>query len=279
MPVHYDKNGKIAVIAIEGRGDYNVWSPDWVYNALHDTLIEFRDDPSVWVAIIKAVEGKKAFTYGGDIEALDALVHGEDSRTRGYGAGGTARAWGASHESPVSRLFTDEMKIMKPIIFAIEGDCIGAGTLLMMALADIAVVSEKSRFGMVEIKPAIGPRVSWGEALMTRQLPWRIAMELLLTGRMMEADEALKYGFVNRAVPSEEVLPVANAYAEEIAANPPLHVQASKILAKACREIPYSAGFLQGDLMGSLLQTFPDSKEGPRAFLEHRKPVYTGNSR
>ncbi len=150
--------------------------------------------------------------------------------------------------------------------------------LLLMSLADIVVSAEGARFGLPEIKPAIGPITSWAEALITRQLPWRIAMELLLTGRMMPAEEALRLGFINRVAAADQVMDAAMEYAEQIAANPPLHVQGSKMLAKKCREIPFSAGLLQGDLMGEVLKHIPDSKEGPRAFMEKRKPQYTGKT-
>ena len=275
MPIHYEKNGRIGHIQLEGRGDYNVFSPEFIYNPLHDALAEYRQDPEVWVVVISAVPGKKAFTYGGDIESLDAMAGDGEAPTRGY-EGGEHRIWWPNRDPRTEQLFTDELKLNKPVIFAIGGDCIGAGTLLMMSLADIAVAAEGARFGLVEIKPAIGPVTSWGEALLTRQLPWRIAMEMLMTGRMMQAEEALGYGFVNRVVPPSEVIDVAMEYAEQIAANPPLHVQASKMLAKHCREMPFAAGLLQGDLMGAVLRRVPDSKEGPRAFLEKRKPDYTG---
>ena len=99
-----------------------------------------------------------------------------------------------------------------------------------------------------------------------------------MTGRLMPAEEALSLGFINRVAAADEVMKVAMDYAEQIAANPPLHVQGSKMLAKKCRQIPFSAGLLQGDLMGEVLKHVPDSKEGPRAFMEKRKPEYTGKT-
>jgi enoyl-CoA hydratase len=237
--------------------------------------MDYIQDPEQWVVIISAIPGKKAFTYGGDIQSLDALAQGTGSGTRGY-EGGEHRVWRPNLDQRTEQLFNGEMKINKPVVFALSGDCIGAGTLLLMSLADIAVAAEGARLGLPEIKPAIGPITSWAEALITRQLPWRIAMELLLTGRLMSAEEALGLGFINRVAPAEDVMDVAIEFAEMIAANPPLHVQGSKMLAKSCREVPFSAGLLQGDLMGEVLKHVPDSKEGPRAFMEKRKPEYTG---
>ena len=277
MPVQYEKKGRIGHIRLDGRGDYNVFSPEFIYNPLHDALSDYIQDPEQWVVIISAVPGKKAFTYGGDIQSLDALAQRKGSGTRGY-EGGDNRVWRPNLDQRTEQLFNDELKCNKPVVFAIGGDCIGAGTLLLMSLADIVVSAEGARFGLPEIKPAIGPITSWAEALITRQLPWRIAMELLLTGRMMPAEEALRLGFINRVAAADQVMDAAMEYAEQIAANPPLHVQGSKMLAKKCREIPFSAGLLQGDLMGEVLKHIPDSKEGPRAFMEKRKPEYTGKT-
>lgn len=278
MPVHYRVEGRIGHIELEGRGDYNVFSPEYVYNPLHDALSTYTQDPEVWVVILSAVAGKKAFTYGGDIQSLDALAGGDEQPTRGY-EGGADRIWRPNLDPRTEQLFNGELKLAKPVIFAVDGDCLGAGTLLLMSLADIAVAAEGARFGLPEIRPAIGPITSWAEALVTRQLPWRIAMEMLLTGRLMPAEEALGHGFLNRVVAASEVSSVAMEFAEQIAANPPLHVQASKTLAKACREMPFAASLLQGDLMGEVLKRVPDSREGPRAFMEKRKPRYTGKTR
>lgn len=275
MPVHYEKNGRIGHIRLEGRGDYNVFSPEYVYNPLHDALMDYIQDPEQWVVIISAVDGKRAFTYGGDIQSLDKLAQGSSSGTRGY-EGGENRVWRPNLDQRTEQLFNGELKLNKPVIFAVCGDCIGAGTLLLMSLADVAVAVEGARFGLPEIKPAIGPITSWAEALITRQMPWRIAMELLVTGRLMPSEEALGHGFINRVTSADELMNVAMDYAEQIAANPPLHVQGSKMLAKNCREVPFSTSLLQGDLMGEVLKHVPDSKEGPRAFMEKRKPEYTG---
>ena len=150
MPVHYDVDGRIGHIRLEGRGEYNVFSPEYVYNPLHDALTAYRQDPEVWVVIIAAAAGRKAFTYGGDIQSLDALAGGDGAPTRGY-EGGDQRIWRPNPDPRTEQLFTDELKLNKPVIFAVEGDCIGAGTLLLMSLADIAVAAEGARFGLPEI--------------------------------------------------------------------------------------------------------------------------------
>ena len=83
MPVHYNVKGRVGHIQLEGRGDYNVFSPEYIYNPLHDALTAYRQDPEVWVVIISAVAGRKAFTYGGDIQSLDALANDHEFLLRG----------------------------------------------------------------------------------------------------------------------------------------------------------------------------------------------------
>ena len=102
-------------------------------------------------------------------------------------------------------------------------------------------------------------------------------MELLFTGRFMYADEAQRVGIINRIVADKDALNTATTdLANEIAANPPLHIHAAKQLSLLARDIPLPMGELQGQLYSALLMNVPDSKEGPRAFLEKRPPQFTG---
>src|SRR5436309_655613 len=168
MPVQYEVDGHLVVITIEGRGDYNVFSPEVVYRPLEEAFNKYWDDTELWCAVIKGADGKKAFTYGGDIQSLDAIKQGNEEIARGYNQRGT---W--------NWLVSGEKLFPKPVVFSVVGSCIGAGTLLLMSLADIVVASEDARFGWPEIRPAIGPAASYGPGMLPRQLPWRIAMELL----------------------------------------------------------------------------------------------------
>ena len=167
------------------------------------------------------------------------------------------------------------MELYKPLIFAIHGSCIGAGMLLMAAKADYAVVSTDVRFGLLEIKHAIGGGGGLAQQLLS-QLPWRIALDMVLRARFMYAEEALRIGFVNEVVPKEELLAAANRIAEDYAAMPPLHVQSVKRMALYSRDLPASAMGFPGMLMSALMQDTPDSLEGPKAFAEKRKANYTG---
>jgi enoyl-CoA hydratase len=166
-----------------------------------------------------------------------------------------------------------KLEIFKPIIFAVNGPCIGGALGLLSALTDITVAAEEAKFGTVGITHAIGGA---GGAELVRRLPWAIAMDMLLRGKIISAEEAYRVGFVNEIVSHDELIPAATAIAEEIAANPPLHVQSVKHMAISSRELSPASLAWQGTILSAVLQSVPDSREGPKAFMEKRKAIYTG---
>ena len=279
MAVHYEVKDRIAQIVIDGRGDYNLFNPDMVYRPLKKTLEDFRDDPEAWVGVVSAPQDKKVFTYGGDVKSVAAIRNktaGDDDPTRGYNLSKERlfrHAYAQNEWTGVLRV--GALELYKPLIFAIHGSCIGAGMIFLMANADYAVVTPDARFGMLELKHGIGGGGGGAEQLLS-QLPWRVALDMMLRARFMHAEEALRIGFVNEIVPKEELLAAANRVAEDYAAMPPLHVQSVKRMAMYSRDLPASAMRFPGMLMSAIMQDTPDSLEGPKAFAEKRKANYTG---
>lgn len=278
MAVHYEVKGRVAYVTIEGRGEYNLFNPELVYRPLKGALERLRDDPEVWVGVVSAPPEKKAFTYGGDVKSVSAVRNKVDdpaaargyvlSKERVFRHNYGQDEWGGL-------LKQGELHLYKPMIFAINGSCIGAGMLLMMANADYAVATPDARFGLLELKHGIGAGGGHAQQL-TRQLPWRVAMDMILRCRFMGAEEALRFGLVNEIAPKEQLLAAATRIAEEFAEMPPLHVQAVKRIAMYSRDVPASAMWFPGNLMSAFMQDAPDSKEGPKAFAEKRKARYTG---
>ena len=209
MPVHYEVRDHIAYIVIEGRREGNLFSPDSVYRPLTRVLDEYVNDSDARCAVVSAHPDKKAFSYGGDIDAIDAAATGDSEGGGGYPDRKKSPRYD-SYRSPYGGVFTGPgmLDLPKPMVFAVNGLCLGAGTLVLMTLGDIIVASEDAEFGLTEVKLA-GPMPGLGAGMMTRQLPWRIALELLMTGRRFNTDEALRWGFINHVVPKSEVLPKA----------------------------------------------------------------------
>ena len=277
MPIHYEVKGRIAHIVVDGRGDYNIFNPDVVYLPLKKTLENFRDDPEVWVGVVSAPPEKKVFSYGGDVKSVAAIRNKTDGATRGYNMSKERlfrHDFAQNEWSGVLR--SGELELYKPLVFAVHGSCIAAGIVLMMAQSDYTIVTPDVRFGMLELKNGIGGFGGGGAEQLLSQLPWRIALDMIMRSRFMYAEEALRIGFVNEIVPKEELLAAANRVAEDYAAMPPLHVQSVKRMAMYSRDLPASAMTFPGMLMSAIMQDTPDSLEGPKAFAEKRKANYTG---
>jgi enoyl-CoA hydratase/carnithine racemase len=280
MTIRYEVVDHIAEIVIDGIGEHNLFSPDEVYVPLAETFSRFRDDPEAWCALVRTPEEKNAFTYGGHLKAMDKVWNEDDTDAdRGYRLPtGFDRAF--RPHAPSDDVFSwseqllevDGSKIYKPMVFAVAGPCYGAGMLLVDANADYVVAAPETRFGLVEMR--------WGQGSfasgVVRSLPWRIAMDMALRGRIMEAEEALRHGFVNTVVPRSDVLAEARKVVADFASVPPLDAQICKRLAVLGRENPNHVVRSMRDLYYAAEFSSGDAKEGVRAFVEKRKPVYTG---
>ena len=165
-------------------------------------------------------------------------------------------------------------RIGKPVIAAVGGFALGGGCELAMT-CDMIIASEAARFGQPEIMLGVIPGAG-GTQRLTRAVGKAKAMEMVLTGRMITADEALRWGLVNKVVPAESLLAEARAWASEIAAAPPLAVRLAKeaILKSFDTSIEGGLAFERKNFY--LLFASEDQKEGMRAFVEKRRPVWKG---
>lgn len=162
-----------------------------------------------------------------------------------------------------------------PVIAAVNGAAVGWGMELAL-MADIRVLSERARLGELFVKRGLCCDVA-GLVRLTQLVGREAATELLLTGRIVDAAEARDLGLTRRVVPHEDLLPTALALAQEIAANPPLAVQALKAgLRRALDPDWDDLGRWVSTTLGALFRT-DDHREGVAAFLEKRPPLYTGS--
>ncbi|HUK26811.1 MAG TPA: enoyl-CoA hydratase-related protein [Candidatus Acidoferrales bacterium] len=165
-------------------------------------------------------------------------------------------------------------KVSKPIIAAVSGYCLGGGNELAMN-CDLIIASETATFGQPEVNVGIMPGAG-GTQRLTRAVGKYKAMEMILTGKSISAEEALRVGLVNRIVPVESVLSEAKKVATEIASKPPLSIRAAKEAVLRAQDTTIEVGIeLERKAFYTLFAT-EDGKEGMKAFLEKRKPLYKG---
>jgi len=165
-------------------------------------------------------------------------------------------------------------KTKKPLIAAVSGFALGGGCELVM-LCDMIIASETARFGQPEIKIGVMPGAG-GTQRLTRAVGKAIAMEMVLTGRHITAEEALKAGLINRVVPVELYLQEAVKLAEEIAALSPLAVKMAKESVLKAFDSSLEEGLHFERKNFYLLFASDDQKEGMQAFVEKRTPIFTG---
>ncbi|MEH7098082.1 crotonase/enoyl-CoA hydratase family protein [Neobacillus vireti] len=256
--VLYEKRGRIAIITINRPEAMNAVDAE-VWEGIGTALEDYAEDSNLWCAIITGA-GDRAFCAGAD---LKAVAKGESIFPEGgekWGFAGIAQHY-----------------INKPIIAAVNGFALGGGTEIALA-CDLIVASEKAAFGLPEVKRGIIAGAG-GLLRLPRQLPLKVAMELILTGKSMSPQEASEWGLVNRVVPHEQLLEKAIELADEIIVNAPVAVSVSKDIVYRGLDVPLdhpSRAWEINQEYTSRVMESQDSKEGPRAFAEKRKPEWAG---
>ena len=220
---------------------------------------EFRDDDSLRVAILTAA-GTKFFCPGWDLKA----AAGGDAVDGDYGKGG----FGGLQEL---------RDLNKPVIAAVNGIACGGGLELALS-ADIILAADHATFALPEIRS--GTVADAASIKLPKRIPYHIAMEMLLTGRWFDAEEAARWGLVNRILPASELMNEAHKLADELADGPPLVFAAIKEIVREAEDMKFQDALNR--VTKSQLATVEklyrseDQLEGARAFAEKRDPVWKG---
>lgn len=243
----------VAILTLNRPKVLNALSPE-VMGALCQALEDLNTDPEIRAIILTG--NTRVFAAGADIQVM-ANASPMDILRRN-----TVQYW--------QRI----QAIEKPLIAAVSGFALGGGCELAMA-CDLIVASETARFGQPEIKVGIMPGAGGTQRLTKAIGPYR-AMEMVLTGEPITAQEAFAYGLVNRVVPVERYLDTAKELAHLIAARPPIAIRLAREALKYGNETTLRDGIMVERRNFVLLFDTEDQKEGMAAFLEKREPVFKG---
>src|SRR5271166_963861 len=215
------------------------------------------NDPRVRTCILTGAGG--AFCAGADLKAMTVAHPGDSFKS------------GAFDPSVIEPLLKGR-RLAKPLIAAVEGAAIAGGTEILQA-CDIRVAGESARFGISEARWGLFP-LGGSAVRLPRQIPYTVAADLLLTGRHITAAEAASIGLIGHVVPDGQALGKALEIADAIAANGPVAVRAILRVIRETEGMPENEAFALEAQAGLGVFASEDAREGPRAFLEKRRPEF-----
>ena len=253
----YEKKDHIAYVTI---------NRPYVLNSLHysanvelsDAFNDFKNDDDAWVAIITGT-GDRAFSAGNDLKATaEQTAKGEKMPDVPVAFGG----------------ITSNFECYKPIIAAVNGYAMGGGFEIALA-CDIIVAADHARFALPE--PRVGLIAGAGGVhRLPQQIPLKLAMGMLLTGRQVTAEEAYRLGFVNEVVAGRELMATAERWAKEMLECSPSSLRLTKEATMTGLGLSVEEAMKQDKPILQRLLNSEDFVEGPKAFAEKRKPQWTG---
>ncbi|MEQ1896152.1 MAG: enoyl-CoA hydratase-related protein [Vicinamibacterales bacterium] len=251
-----EQDGTVAVVTVNRPKVLNALNAATIAE-LRGVFADLKADDSVRVVILTGA-GEKSFVAGADISELAAQS--------AAGAQVVARNGQAA--------FALIEQLGKPVIAAVNGFALGGGCELAMACT-LRLAAETARFGQPEVNLGLIPGYA-GTQRLPRLVGKGVALDLLLTGRMVKADEALAVGLVNRVVPAAELMTAARALAAELAGKPPRSLEYILTAVNRGVDLTLEAGTeLEAALFGVVSST-SDMREGTSAFLEKRSATFTG---
>lgn len=263
----YEKRDGIAILTINRPEQRNALSPETMVR-LASAWTDFRADDSLRVAILTGA-GDTAFCAGGDLARLMPLF---------TGARKPEDEWDRRLMEDVANVMSTALlrpfELYKPIIAAINGYAVAGGMEILQS-TDIRIASQEASFGLSEAQRGLVPG-GGSMVRLPRQIPYCKAMEILMTGDRISAEEALRIGFVNEVVAKQELMPRAFEFAKRLARNAPLALRAIKEAVIRTSGLPLEEAYgIEYEIAARVMRS-KDAREGPKAFVEKREPVFKG---
>lgn len=263
----FEKRNHIAYLTLNRPERRNTYSCEMIV-LLAQAWREIRDDNDMRVVLLTGA-GTEAFCAGGDLKYFIPFLTGSRQPETEY------EHSIVNDMGQVLVALLRPFEFYKPIVAAVNGDAIAGGMELLQA-TDIRVAADTARFGLAEAQRGLVP----GGGSMTRlarQIPYAKAMEILLTGDHMSAQEALDWGFVNDVVPYDRLLERAGEFADRLSRNGPLAIRKIKECVIRTSGVPINEAFSIEDAISAEVMVSKDAREGPRAFVEKREPNFRGD--
>jgi enoyl-CoA hydratase len=260
-----ERDGPVVTLTLNRPEKRNAFNAE-VLCRLSDAWDMIDADDDVRVAIMTGAGGH--FSAGADLDRLvGALLAGKpaqdefEERIR-------------ADFSLIYKGFLKDHRPAKPIVAAVEGYCYAGGIEILQAF-DVRVAADGARIAVSEVQRGLFP-MSGSTVRLPRQIPWTVAMEMLITGEPISGRRAYDVGLVGHVVPDGTALDRAREIAARIARNGPLAVRNIKASVLAADAVPEAEAYARESELGMAVMSSNDAREGPRAFLERREPKFTG---
>ena len=256
----YDVRERIATLTLNRPERLNALG-DTLREDLYDAVMRSGADPNVGVLVITGAG--RGFCSGGDVKSMNEREQSGQSSTTG------------ERLAPVrDRVILAMRDCPKPIIAAVNGAAAGAGMNLALA-CDLRIAASSARFSQAFVNRGLAP--DWGGTyFLPRVVGTAKACELIFTGDTIDAAEALRLGILNAVVPPEELMAETHKLARKIAGGPPVAIQLSKRAIYHSEDVDLRAALEYETFAQSVCKDTEDAKEGVRAFVEKRTPVFRG---
>lgn len=266
MSLIFEKKDRVAYITLNRPEARNALDAASVVDLIR-AWEEYRDDDDLRCAVITGA-GDESFCAGADLSRLVPLFTGSRK------AQTEAEKQVQADPLIAQKAWLRDLDIYKPIVAGVNGHAIAGGLELLYA-ADIRIAAEGAMFGLQEVTWGLFP-MGGSSVKLPRQIPYTRAMEMMLTGELIDAEDALALGLINRVLPQEKVMEECERIARIIVQNAPLAVSAVKKAVMTNMGLTLEQGLKNEFELAVPVFMSQDAQEGPKAFKEKRKPRFKG---